>query len=783
MSFVVKARVLLELGSELISSDGIALYELIKNSFDAGSDRVEIRIVLSMSESAYRKCCLRLEDAIKERGSTSLSDLKAYVASEVIGSAPVDLKAKFYERINSGLNVEDLLDRFRQAYFDLNWISITDFGSGMSLEELRENFLTIGTRSRQRKKGTGRGVVLGGKGVGRLSSMRLGSWLSVKTSSLSGSSYSCLDIDWKRFSHDSDEVISDVKVEPYVGGEKNDPSEHGTEIVIRGLSSEWSLKKLEDVAVTELAKLCDPFGDSSRFPIRLWFNTERVSIPFFQPKQLDMAHAVCNARFVPRDVLAGRPAALTYDIDYRYRDRKMSDVLSEAEIVSEADASIETVQNIGEFSVEIYWYNRLQLRENIKDPIELKSIKDFVKSWGGGLMLYRDGFRVNPYGSQDDDWLGLDPIAFKSGGYKVNRSQIVGRVSISSSGNPYLVDQTNREGLRSCGEKEAFVNLLRGILINRFKGYIESVDKSEKSKDIQDLKELESSLNDKERALLKNVRKIASDYPEAQKIVLQVEDLLQEARNIAQTAEAIKANVEEDLDKYVHLAGMGLMVEVVAHELTRATQHALESVTAGRRRDLPDDLSVIFKNLELQLKTLEKRLRGIDPLSVKGRQTKSDFDVVELVEDTLEAHGAQFYRHEIVPSFSVLGGNTGPLKIRAVKGMFIQVLENLINNSIYWLSQEKKINRGFSPVIEIFLDKTGILYVRDNGPGVPPVRKELIFEAFWSGKPGGKGKGLGLYISRQIAGYHGAKLYLSDEATAHKERLNTFVLDFQGIEK
>lgn len=782
MSFVVKARVLLELGSELISSDGIAIYELIKNSFDAGSDKVDIKVGLSMQESAYRRCVTRVRDSLSGEIIESIDALKEYILSETLNSAPAELKDKFSGEINTANDINELLENLNCAYIECNYISITDFGNGMNLYELRENFLTIGTRNRQKRKGVG-GVVLGGKGVGRLSSMRLGSWLSVKTASKDSDFYSHLDIDWNRFSHDSDEVISDVKIEPYAGEEKKDASEQGTEILIKGLSSEWSLKKLEEIAVKELARLCDPFGDSSRFPIRLWFNTERVTIPFFQAKQLELAHAVCKARFIPRDASAGRSATLSYEIDYRYRDRKMSDVLSEAEITSEADASIETVQSIGEFHVEIYWYNRLQLRESIKDPIELKDIKDFVKNWGGGLMLYRDGFRVNPYGSQDDDWLGLDPIAFKSGGYKVNRSQIVGRVSISSSGNPHLVDQTNREGLRSCGEKEAFVNLLRGILVNRFKGYIESVDKAEKSRNIQDLKELESSLNDKERALLKSVRKIASDYPEAQKIVLQVEDLLQEARNIAQTAEAIKANVEEDLDKYVHLAGMGLMVEVVAHELTRATQHALESVVAGRSRSLPDDLSVIFKNLEAQLKTLEKRLRGIDPLSVRGRQTKSDFDLLELIEDTLSAHHAQFSRHEIIAGFSVADSDTRPLRIRAVKGMFIQVLENLINNSIYWLSQEKKINRGFHPKISIVLDRRGILYVKDNGPGVSPVRKELIFEAFWSGKPGGKGKGLGLYISRQIAGYHGAKLYLSNEATVHKERLNTFVLDFQGLEK
>ena len=75
-------------------------------------------------------------------------------------------------------------------------------------------------------------------------------------------------------------------------------------------------------------------------------------------------------------------------------------------------------------------------------------------------MVFRDGFRVHPYGGPNDDWLELDPIAFKSQGYKVNRKQIIGKVDITSSRNPNLKDQTNREGLRETPEKVAFVNIL-----------------------------------------------------------------------------------------------------------------------------------------------------------------------------------------------------------------------------------------------------------------------------------------------------------------------------------
>ena len=55
MSFKFAARTILELGKELISSDEVALYELIKNAVDAGSPRMEIIINVQMRHSDYRQ--------------------------------------------------------------------------------------------------------------------------------------------------------------------------------------------------------------------------------------------------------------------------------------------------------------------------------------------------------------------------------------------------------------------------------------------------------------------------------------------------------------------------------------------------------------------------------------------------------------------------------------------------------------------------------------------------------------------------------------------------------
>ena len=117
-------------------------------------------------------------------------------------------------------------------------------------------------------------------------------------------------------------------------------------------------------------------------------------------------------------------------------------------------------------------------------------------------------------------------------------------------------------------------------------------------------------------------------------------------------------------------------------------------------------------------------------------------------------------------------------KISAVKGMFLQIIENLLANSFYWLKIQKKLDEGFRPKITIELDRDGnTIAFSDNGPGIAPEDSDSIFQAFFTRKPPGEGKGLGLYISRELAQYHDWQLYLLETPSRKTGRLNTFILD------
>ncbi len=63
------------------------------------------------------------------------------------------------------------------------------------------------------------------------------------------------------------------------------------------------------------------------------------------------------------------------------------------------------------------------------------------------MSVYRDGFRVWPYGEPHDDWLRLDQRRVNNPVTRLSNNQVVGFVEIMRDGNPELADQTNREGI------------------------------------------------------------------------------------------------------------------------------------------------------------------------------------------------------------------------------------------------------------------------------------------------------------------------------------------------
>lgn len=780
MSFTFEARTLLELGKELISSDEVALYELIKNAVDAGSPKVEILVDVCLTHSDYVEARSRIEDG------KPLSDIRDYLQSALIDDQR-DRARQFMGRIPIDGDRERFSAALADAYGELNSIEVRDTGSGMTLQDLRDVFLRIGTRSRRTENVAG-AKNLGDKGIGRLSAMRLGDRLRVKTSTAGEERWNLLDIDWTLFSHDTRKTVDEITVEPVLGEQKFSAADRGSSIIISSLVGDWDIIRFTDLLQGRIARMVDPFepGLANKLLVAR-HNGVRISIPSVPAALLQSAHAYCHVELT----FDGDEPVLTGFVDYRYRHRRIELNERGAGVYSVAQGTVKrrakrghaafklvpvrpaALKALGGFKSDIYWFNR-----RVVDAVEgltstMRETRQEVSHWSGGPMLYRYGFRILPYGDPSDDWLALDENAFGSAGFKLNRQQVLGRVLLETP-HTALSEQTNREGLMQSEAADALRKILTWVVHTEMRGLINEADEIElieRREAEQDTKLATTARRRVDEALARLREEVGeSAEPLMDEVDKAVGRLTAQSNSLVDRIEKVISEADSEREKFVYLAGIGLMTEFIFHELDRAVSHTMDLLAGGSLRQSTMD------SLREQLKTLQKRISAFDELTGEKRQSKSTFDLAHLVDEVLSNHEREFARHRIQLIFR---RPDGAFMVKAVRGMLIQILENLFVNSAYWLKQQERFQPDFLPKITVTLDAAEkSLTVEDNGPGVAEDRKERIFQPFITSKPSGQGRGLGLYIARELAEYHGWKLYMDSEiGRIRKDRLNMFVLD------
>lgn len=778
--FRITARTVLELGSELISSDIIAFYELVKNGFDAGSESgVDVKFDIVLTRRSYLRLCKVIE------AGGDLAGLKATVREEMLTTASQAALNGFNRAIDTAKSADDLRRKLKKAQRQFNTITVSDTGSGMSLEDLERSFLVIGTPSRKKEveaalaRGDKTSPYLGEKGIGRLSAMRLGERLLIETARTRDSALNLLEIDWTAFS-DIDAMLDQIPIAPTAGGPKPREDWSGTSVIISDLIENWTEARVRDMAEYEFARLTDPFANASTRPrIAISWNGERISVPIMSNALLTAAHARVDGKY---ELVDGAPLLTcnfeALSLGFEHPIEKQTIKLTEEDLqaaVIGKDGPVEdsALRTVGPFSFEAHWYNRRRL--GAIDTIgEQRAVRELQEKWCG-ILLFRDRFRVFPYGEDEDDWLELDRRALRRSGYTLNKTQFIGRVNISRTANPQLVDQTNREGLRETSEHYVLLEVLRYAVQDMLGKFLKEVERQYKHQkvDLSDAQTQVTRLEDRAKTAIRQLKRLTP--PEGNEAIEELQQTLFEFSEFAAQARQRIAEVEQESRQMIEMAGVGLMVEVVAHELARSSENALKALANLKGVDVPDRLRSYFNTLQAEMKSVSKRVRVLDPLSVSGRQRAELFSLDDAIRDSIEAHHAQFERHKITP---VLDLPSRPLRIRAVKGMIVQIIENLISNSVYWLDMRAEREPSFKPEIRIGLTSgPPIMTFEDNGRGIAPENREQVFKMFFSLKDTRRRRGLGLYIAREAAQHNDGKLVLDDERNPETGRLHRFILE------
>ena len=185
-----------------------------------------------------------------------------------------------------------------------------------------------------------------------------------------------------------------------------------------------------------------------------------------------------------------------------------------------------------------------------------------------------------------------------------------------------------------------------------------------------------------------------------------------------------------------------MAVEIINHEFNatvRSIRNNLRRLKAWA--DINKDLEVLYHNIRASFDHLDGYLTLFTPLHRRLYRKAVDIRGFEIHEFLNDLFRERFTRHHIefvqTESFS-------KIKITGYPSSFYPVFVNLVDNAVYWLSQQHP-----SEERRIKLDaREGIFLVSDTGPGVEMRDRETIFEFGFTRKPGGRG--MGLYISREV---------------------------------
>jgi len=228
--------------------------------------------------------------------------------------------------------------------------------------------------------------------------------------------------------------------------------------------------------------------------------------------------------------------------------------------------------------------------------------------------------------------------------------------------------------------------------------------------------------------------------------------LSQQNQTLESTIDQLK-ETESKLVQTEKLASLGRMSAGIIHEINNPLNFASTGLFALRKMSLDfsneniEQYNEVLHDIEEGLNRVKTIVSDLRSFSHHDDQALDTVDLAGIVQSSL-----RFLSHEIREDVRVEQVVPEHLTIQANKNKMIQVLVNLLQNSLDAM-QEKEYPPGDLPCIQIIgREEKGqvVLIVRDNGTGIDDEATDKIFDPFFTTKDVGQGMGLGLSICYRI---------------------------------
>lgn len=526
----------------------------------------------------------------------------------------------------------------------------------------------------------------------------------------------------------------------------------GLVMVLDGLRDEWTQKDIDKLE-KELRLLVAPnFLESEPFYIGL-------EAPEFNVQESVSVNSIVSASFATVTASISDNGRKSY---VKYIDRNG--------IEKERKSTYSEPLLCGDLTFEMFYF--LRDSEHLQLPGYNYRFATRVLDTYCGIKIYRDMFRVKPYGDSGNDWLYLDKEKVRdTHGYLVGNNQTIGRINIGDESNPLLVDATNREGIIenvAFDQMRSFIKDCIGLISEVRKEEYEKKEAEKKKLDTEheEIKSRKNSVTKKRKEVESLFEQIGlnrqtglalSTSPTVQEFFVKFQQYHQAQQEYQREYEANAERryqlVQEvldfkvsELEMYKNLATLGMLASEFGHETSDIINRVQSSVQAVIRdiRDFPQfEDSVEILNI---IKDDFRRIASYGEMIIAFLRKKKRDGVETLVIADVVKEICGYYEN-ILSEFNI--GLKYECKEDAIINMRQIDLESIIINMITNAYAQLKTSQTRKALIRVWREHDTIcMRFDDSGPGVPEEERERIFKPFVSSKE--DGIGLGLNIVRDI---------------------------------
>lgn len=664
----------------------------------------------------------------------------------------------------------------------LSTLIIRDDGNGMDAETIYQHWLKIGTdyKNGVELSVNKKRVLTGAKGLGRLGLDRLSKKVVLYTKRKNSSSVIQLVVDWRKYEETSasiSEIEHDIFEQDLPLTGKYGPifssyEESGTYMVLIGLKDYWSPDFIEDLK-QELRLLISPYRSINDFNITIHKKVNGLAYP---SEIVDTQEILKAASWEVKAIVDEHDR-----VKLSFKNNTSNEIIEQVPtpwvqwISKEGDKPL-----FGSIKFEFHYMVR---KKEFLSKIDM-SARNWSKfmELNRGVRIYRDDFRVRPYGEPTGkgDWLDLgyrkasSPGGIKQGGWRIAPNQIIGAVSISKTTNAVLNDQANREGIV---ENEAYLQLRKFILkvISSFevlanKDAQDDVDKDLATELEKIIKEKDSELTDAIEGIkiyTKKTKRRSKKLPPAQFLNQKLREL-ERAKISHQKAlddyylylEKERKKLEGEKDTLSNLASLGVLTVSFGHEIRTHSALALTNANSLKKVIEKTQLQGVALNSEQVLSITERMIVGaqyVDTFSKLAinnikpdKRTRTKVNVPKVFRYVCGMLSATFNKTGIVCTFEFLKIKEEEFNVRSFEIDWESIAINFITNSTWALEDTPRDNRKIRIVFERVGGVRLKLSFMDSGCGLESGQENTIFLPMHSRKLDRRGNSIGTGMGLSI---------------------------------